>query len=196
MVSNLFDEAQDNPGHSPAHIRETFPWSPRSLGLIGCRTPPPWLSPARSWPILEQVNWVTVPHSRQRSSFLMRACMLSHFSHVQIFVTLWIVAHQAPWSMEFSRQEYWSGLPCLPLGDLPNPGIKPTSLFSPALSGRFFTTSALSYSPPIPNACHLTSVNVPITGCNFRSVSIFRTTQELPRDTPASPHRAQHRGGV
>ena len=52
------------------------------------------------------------------------------------------VAHQTPLSMEFSKQEYWSGLPFPVLGDLPNPGIKPTSLVSPALAGRFFTTSA------------------------------------------------------
>ena len=127
MVSNLLDEAQDNPDHSPAHIRKTFPWSPRSLGLIGCRTPPPWPSPARSRPSLEQVNWVTVPHSRQRSSFLVRACVLSHFSRVQLCVTLWTAAHQAPLSMGFSRQGYWSGLLCPPPGDLPNPVIKPGS---------------------------------------------------------------------
>ena len=66
-----------------------------------------------------------------------RACMLSHFSRVQLFVTLWTVAHQAPLSMEFSRQEYWSGFPCPPPGDLPDPGIKPMSL-SPALAGGFF----------------------------------------------------------
>ena len=42
--------------------------------------------------------------------------------------------------MRFSRQEYWSGLPCLPPGNLPDPGIKLTSLVSPALAGRFFTT--------------------------------------------------------
>ncbi|ELR49492.1 hypothetical protein M91_06984, partial [Bos mutus] len=51
-------------------------------------------------------------------------------------------AHQAPLSMRFSRQEYWSGLPFLSPGDLSNPGIKPVSLMSPALAGRFFTTSA------------------------------------------------------
>ena len=45
-------------------------------------------------------------------------CMLSHFSHVQLFVTPWTVAHQAPLSIEFSREEYWSGLPCPPPGDL------------------------------------------------------------------------------
>ena len=59
-----------------------------------------------------------------------------------IFITLWTVAHQAPLSMGFSRQEYWSGLPCPPPGDLPNPGIEPMSLTSPALAGRFFTSSA------------------------------------------------------
>ena len=46
--------------------------------------------------------------------------VLSHFSRVQFFVTLWTVAWQAPLSMGFSRQEYWSGLPCSPPGDLPN----------------------------------------------------------------------------
>ena len=62
--------------------------------------------------------------------------MLSHFSSVQLFVTLWTIAHQAPLSMEFSRQEYWSGLPFPSPGDLPDPGFKPAS---PALAGEFFT---------------------------------------------------------
>ena len=66
----------------------------------------------------------------------------SHFNYVQLFVTLWTVAHQASPSMGFSRQEYWSGLPCPPPGDLPNPGIEPASLGSPALAGGFFTTSS------------------------------------------------------
>ena len=48
----------------------------------------------------------------------------------------------APLSMGFSRQEYWSGLPCPPPGDLPDPEIEPVSLMSPALAGGFFTTSA------------------------------------------------------
>ena len=56
-----------------------------------------------------------------------RACVLSHFIRVWLFVTLWTVARQAPLSMGLSRQEYWSGLPCPPPGDLPNPGIKPGS---------------------------------------------------------------------
>ena len=49
------------------------------------------------------------------------------------------LAHQASLSMGFSRKEYWSGLPCPPEGDLPNPGVKLTSLMFPALAGRFFT---------------------------------------------------------
>ena len=68
--------------------------------------------------------------------------MLSHFSRVQLFATLWTVAHQAPLSTGFSRQEYWSGLPCPSPGAFPNPGLKPVSLRSPALAGRFFTASA------------------------------------------------------
>ena len=49
-------------------------------------------------------------------------------SHVRLFVTAWTAAHQAPLSMEFSRQEYWSGLPCPAPGDLSNPGFKSRSL--------------------------------------------------------------------
>ena len=56
-------------------------------------------------------------------------------------VTPGTVALQAPLPMGFSRQEYWSGLPCSPLGDRPNPGTEPKSLMSPALTGGFFTTS-------------------------------------------------------
>ena len=68
------------------------------------------------------------------------ACMLSHFSSVQLFAMLWTVAHQAPLSMGFSRQQYWSGLLCSPPGDLPNPEIEPASLIS---RGGFFTTSII-----------------------------------------------------
>ena len=69
-------------------------------------------------------------------------CMLSHFSCVQLFVTLWTMACHAPLSMGFSRQEYWSGLSCPPPRDLPDPGIEPTSLMPLALAGRLFTTKA------------------------------------------------------
>ena len=66
------------------------------------------------------------------------ACMLSC---VWLFATPWTVAHQAPLSMEFSRQECWSGLPFPTPGDLSNPGIEPVSPVSSALVGRFFTTA-------------------------------------------------------
>ena len=75
--------------------------------------------------------------------------MLSQFSRGQLFVTLWTVASQAPLSLGFSKQEYQRELAYPSPGDLPNPGIKPTSLMSPALAGRFFTTTttweALNY---------------------------------------------------
>ena len=67
--------------------------------------------------------------------------MLSHFSPVRLFVILWTIDCQAPLPIGFSRQEYWSWLPCPPPGDLPHPEIKPVSLTSPALAGKFFTTS-------------------------------------------------------
>ena len=53
---------------------------------------------------------------------------------------LWTVIHQAPLSMGFSRQDYWSGLPSPPPGNLPDPGIESESFMSPAMAGRFFTT--------------------------------------------------------
>ena len=59
--------------------------------------------------------------------------MFNCFSCVRLFVTLWTVARQVPLTMEFTRQEYWSGLPCPPPGDLPDPGIKHMSPESPAL---------------------------------------------------------------
>ena len=68
--------------------------------------------------------------------------MLSHFNHVQLFATLRTVAHQASLSMGFPRQEYRSELPFPSPGALPDPGIEPSPLMSPALAGRFFTTSA------------------------------------------------------
>ena len=68
-------------------------------------------------------------------------------SHIQFFATLWTVAHQAPLSMGFSRQEYWSGLSFPSPRDLVTPGIEPMSLVSPALAGGFFTTSATWEAP-------------------------------------------------
>ena len=90
------------------------------------------------------VKWNLLGSQVRDSCFL--CCVLSGFSHVKLCATLETVAQQAPLSMGFSRQGYWNGLPCLPLGYLPLPGIEPES---PALGAGFFTTSttweALSY---------------------------------------------------
>ena len=65
--------------------------------------------------------------------------LLRHFSHIQLCATLWTC--QPPRSMGFFKQEYWSGLKCLPLEDLPDPGIETKSLMPPALACGFFTLS-------------------------------------------------------
>ena len=67
-----------------------------------------------------------------RALYTMFACVLSH---VQLFATLWTIAHQAPLSMGFSQQEYWSGLPCPPPGVFLTQGSNPVS----CIAGRFFT---------------------------------------------------------
>ena len=64
-----------------------------------------------------------------------------HFSNVRLYEILWTVVCQAPLSMGFSRQRYWSELSCPPPGDLPDPGIESEFLMSPSLAGRIFTTS-------------------------------------------------------
>ena len=84
-------------------------------------------------------------HSHIHSSWdivTLWACLLRRFCPVLLFATPWTVAHQAPLSMGFSRQEHWSGFPRSPPGDLPDPGIKPVSLTPPALAGGFYTTGA------------------------------------------------------
>ena len=70
------------------------------------------------------------------------------FSCVQLFVSLWTIAHQALLSMEFSRQEFQSGLPFPPPGNLPDPRIEHMSFMSPALGGRFFTTK-VTWEPKV-----------------------------------------------
>ena len=100
--------------------------------------------------------------------------MLGRFSSVWLFVTLWTIIHHAPLSMGFSRHKYWSGLPCPPPGDLPDPGIKPTCLMSPALGG-FFTTNATGKAHVIPYhniSCILHSSLSPI-GCKLPENSVY-----------------------
>ena len=78
--------------------------------------------------------------------------MQSHFSHIWLCTTLWTVACQASLSMGFSRQEYWSGLPCPPPGDLPNSGIEPVSLHISCI-GRCFASSATLIALSIYSSC-------------------------------------------
>ena len=73
---------------------------------------------------------------------VVKVCVRVSHSVVSDSETPWAIAHQAPLSMGFSRQEDWRGLPYPTLGDLPHPGIRPASPVSPALGGRFFTTPA------------------------------------------------------
>ena len=91
-------------------------------------------------------------------------CVLSRFSHVRQFEALWTIAHQVLLSKGFSRQECWSGLPCSPLGDLPNPGMESKFLMSSALAGQFFTTSApccCSVTQPRPTLCNPMDCSTP-----------------------------------
>ena len=74
--------------------------------------------------------------------------MLNHFSNIQWFVTPWTVACQAPLSIGFFRWEYWSELSGPPPGDLPDPGMEPTPVLSPALAGRFFFFFFLATESP------------------------------------------------
>ena len=100
-------------------------------------------------------NWVTInldilsSYSRQpqcpsvnpTSSIHMHSCVLSCFCCVQLSGTLWTVAYQAPLSMGFSREEFWSGLPCPPSCDLPDSGLEPTSPAAPVLQVGFLLKS-------------------------------------------------------
>ena len=78
--------------------------------------------------------------------FLVVSCVCMPGS-VGLFAALWTITHQASLSMGFSMQEYWSGLPCPPPEDRPDPEIKPTSLRCPTLAGTFFPTSATREAP-------------------------------------------------
>ena len=90
--------------------------------------------------------WILFPYRSSQSTeysslcYAVCVCVCVCVSRSVVFETPWAVAHQASLSMGFSRQEYWSGLSCLPPGNLPDPGVEPTFLMSPALAGRFFTT--------------------------------------------------------
>ena len=133
---------------SPALARRTAP--PGSVAwCIGPLVAFPMEAAGCLWPHLGQHLPNHVPSCVNRwfsshylNQIFLGACVLSRFNRVRLFETLRTGALQAPLSTGFSRQEYWSGLPCPPPGDLPHPGTEPLSLTSSlALAGGFFTTS-------------------------------------------------------
>ena len=83
---------------------------------------------------------------------LARVCVQT-LSCVRLFAAPWTVSRQAPLSLGFPGQEYWSGKPFPPPGDLPDPGMEPMSLMSPALAGGFFTTGAIWEAPCVYSSC-------------------------------------------
>ena len=103
--------------------------------------------------------------------------MLCCFSHVQLFATLQTVTCQAPLSMGFSRQENWNELPFPPPGDFSNPQIKPVSLISPALTGGFFTMSAIFSSVQL--LSHVQLFATPWTAALQASLSITNSQSLL-----------------
>ena len=105
-----------------------------------------WSKSGREWQMPYDLTYVDSLNKKLIDTKDVCLCTKS-FSHVQLSVIPWTVAHQAPLSMGFSRQEYWSGLPCPLPGYLHDPGIEPTFPISPALAGRSFTTSATWEAP-------------------------------------------------
>ena len=116
-------------------------------------------------------------------------CMPSRFSHVRLCATLWPVAHQAPLSMGFSRQEYWSGLSCPPPGDLPDAGTELPSPVASAVTGGFFTTSTTWGSPEFP--CTKEQMS-----CAFRVHHHCGNFSTLPLCCESHVARCQPRGTV
>ena len=119
-----------------------------------------------------------------------RARVCAKLLHIQLFATPWTVAHQSPLSMGFSRQEYWSGLPFPAPGNLPNPGIEPASVASPALQADSLPlshwgspTSSLSRIYSLLTQPHLHLVQLH-HGLDQRSLSHADFPGSMP---PASP---------
>ena len=105
--------------------------------------------------------------------------MLSHLHCVQLFMTLWTVAWQALLFMGFSRQEYWSGLPCPSTGHLPNAGIKPVSLASPTLQA-----DSLPIEPPSKPQLQLKMVDV-------YTIAVFKWSLKLIISNPDPVYKSE-----
>ena len=117
----------------PTLRRSCAPPGPPQARCCHCRSRHP--TPALAIPEPKRETLTAVPHPSTIPSV-----QCEHFSRVGLFVTTWIAARQATLSMGFSRQAYWTGLPFLPLGDLPDPEIEPAF---PASASVFFTPEPL-----------------------------------------------------
>ena len=132
-------------------IGSRLSWWSLSLRCAPC----PWVSGV--WlhspgPLFSNWGYAVQSYPSPRSGFLFISflflCLLSRFGRVQLFMTPWTLAREAPLSIEFSRQKYWWGLLCPPPGDLPEPGIKSTPAEAPAMQADFLALShweALSF---------------------------------------------------
>ena len=166
----------------------------RLLSLVGWHNP--W-GLSQEW--VSGSGWAQEP--RQTA---WHARMLNYFSHVWFFVTLWTVAHQAPLSMGFFRQEYWSGLPCPPPGDLHDPGIEPKSLSSLALEGGLFISSTTccccSIAKSCPTLCRMPGFSVLHYVLEFAKTHVCWVSDaiqpSLPLFSPSPPafNLSQHQG--
>ena len=119
--------------------------------------------------------------------------MLHCFSHVQLCVTLWTVARQAPLSMGFSRQEYCSELPRPPQGDLPDPGTEPVSVVSPALAGGFFTMRNTFQIYPWLSLFCLYCFNDVLSSNDFQFVSLIHSAICNDSWIQICPHCSEHK---
>ena len=100
------------------------------------------LPSSQDWGLPYSGNWIGSVEGLtcQLHIYMKKWSEVKSLSRVRLFATPWTVAHQAPLSIEFFRQEYWSGLPFLPPGDIPDPGIEPGS---PSLQADAFTVWAM-----------------------------------------------------
>ena len=139
LISGLEDPLKKEIATHSSIFAWKIPWTEQP---VGCH---PW-SHKRVWPNLETKTtppqWV--PSFTLKSFQWCWEIDTTKCVHIRVRLSAhpWAVACQAPLSLEFYRQRHWSVLPFPSPGDLPNPGIKPTSFVSPALAGKFFTTSA------------------------------------------------------
>ena len=129
------------------------------------------------------------------SYILLHSRVVSHFSHVQLFASLWTVAPQAPLSLGFSRQEYWSGLPCPSPGDLPDPEIKPRA---PTLQAD--SLPAELQGKPLTYIADLLTLNSKATALllmpEWSSLTDIRKSQSQPSCTQNTSHHINTtRGG-